>query len=154
MNYNFDIANSYGTLSLSATKDEVLAVLGTPDEIKHYVDDFGLYSDELENTYFVYNSLGLTIGFNFDDDDQYYSLSIQPNKLIYKRKDWFTLSKKTLLETIKAIYHEKQTEYDFNYEKTMYGNRAEEEYRFDAIGVILWFTNDELSNVSVSMPVV
>jgi len=154
MNYNFTLAKSLGDLNLAYTKQQVIDLLGLPDEIEYFSDEPLPYDDQLENETLIYEKLRLTIRFCFNDDNEYIGIDVSTKCIIYNNLDWFLLSQKEIIDTIKAIYKQYKIKYKFEYEKIRYIKEAftSEEYIFEELGITLFFDDGILNNVFIYKP--
>ncbi len=152
MNYNFTLAKSLGVLKFNYTKQQVISILGEPDFVNKYIDEPMLYDDELSNEYLEYDELGLSISFCFDDDNQYTGLCISTKKIVLGNQDLYLLSKKEIIDTMKAIYKEYKIKYKCEYEKIEFEEFTSEEYIYDELGITLFFNDGVLNNVYVQKP--
>jgi len=149
MNYLYKIGWGLDNISFDATESEVKKILGEPDEIERdvYVNEKEGINDETVD--YFYDNLSLSIKFNYFDNE-YVGLTIFTNKLIYNSEDWFSLPKRKVIKIIREIYLERNLVYAFQKEK--YKNSETEEYNFKAIGLTIWFENNELDYLCIDKP--
>jgi len=151
MNYLFKIGWGFGNIPFDATESEVLNLLGEPDKIERdvYVNENEDIKDETVDYY--YDKIGLSFKF-FYFNNELDEMAIFTNKLIYNDENWFSLSKRTILKTIKEIYKERNLVYSYKIEKYNIYDLKIDNYGFDAIGLTIWFENNKLDDLCINKP--
>jgi hypothetical protein len=132
----------FGKILFSFQEDDIIKVLGQPDE--KFIDTFD------ENEYSVhldYEKLGIYTGIYYENGKFDY-LSIFSEDIILDDVRFSTLTKSKIISFLKE-YHVKNNiklKYEYQYDKDV----NEENYFYENIGLTIWFENNKISNICVA----
>ncbi len=137
--YDLHIGKGIGNINFNDSYQDIISLLGKPDKIFEEDILFALHYENL-GLYFYYDK----------DCDKLDNLNIMTDKINYKNKNWYNLSKNKIFEIIKSICRNRNLEFEYDYDDD-YSDKTKH-YQFHNIGVSLFFKNKRLSNVSISEP--
>lgn len=149
MDYNFIPGKNFGEISFIDTENDVLNKIGKPKYMKTEV-----YEDEdnYDKTIcYEYPDLGISVDFDYFNN-KYHGLTISSKKAFLNSINLFELDKNEIINAVEQIYKQNGLTYKPEIETHDMVEYEESKYDFDEIGVSLWFSNNTLNDIYLTVP--
>ena len=132
-----------GSVEFSFDEDEIIDVLGQPDEI-----DEDIVNDSDSVVSLSYYDYGLDIFIEYFDGEKV--LSIHSDDIIIDGENLAFLEKDQMLKFMKDFHMKNDLE--FLHEKLIEEDTDEEIHYFDSIGLTIWYIEEDISDICVQHP--
>lgn len=145
MDFSLIVNERLGDLRFDYTEQEVVALLGKPDDIEHESDHKHKGSEYVTYYYFGY---GLAVSFHKQQKSNE-GMSVFSENVMLKGHNLYELKRKDILNLVEQVYKEEGLEQYFSLTQQSQTNEDTERLVFEELGVTLWFDGDMLDDVCV-----
>ena len=147
MNYNFIIGKGIGDIKFDSNKNEIVRLLGKPDNIE------SSKGYKCDTQTFIYNNLGLRLIFDYDEfANPKKEVIVLTENLAYKNKKWNNLKKNEIFNIFKKEFF--KMKYKYNYEFHDYEEDSFEEYEYEKLGLTIFFKKNLFDSAYVYKPII
>ncbi|QQR97792.1 MAG: hypothetical protein IPK18_13305 [Sphingobacteriales bacterium] len=137
--FNFIPNIGLGNIKLSYKKNDIIKLLGKPNEVFH--------DKELEYTNFIYNVNNIELNIFFQYKDKKYDyMSIHVSELFINKNCLFNYTKTKLLKFMERYHKELNVKFEFYFTK----DGIEESIEFKNIGLMIWLEKNKVCNFIIT----